>query len=103
EVAGGFDGYDVDLIFNGKLKNVAVPIEIILPGFGGDGVNGLPCLVTEFGLVPGATCEAWNAEVDPGHVFCSPQFRHAPKSEPRTLKSPRIAIYNSKIRYSLER
>ena len=86
----------------GMLENVAVPIEIRPPYLLGYPVDALPCLATEFRLIPGASRETWDAEIDASHFLWSPQLLHAGKSAPGPFEPPRIAVDDSDIGYPLK-
>src|SRR5262249_25023294 len=92
EVAGRLDRRHFGLVFDAKLENVAVPIEVLLPYLRGDLVDPLPCPPTEFRLVPRLGRQAWDAEVDARHLLGSPQLGHAGKSSPGPFTSARVAI-----------
>src|SRR5712671_4677108 len=69
EIAVRLDRRQLDFIFDNKVQNVAVPIEIGSPDFLRYPIDALPCLVTELRLVPGAGRETRDAESMPVTSF----------------------------------
>ena len=102
KVAGRLDRGDFDFVFDRKLENVAVPIEVVPPYSRGNLLDALPRPGTEFRLVPRTRRKARDAKVDARHLLVGPQLRHAGKPAPRTFEATRIAIYDSDVTYALE-
>src|SRR5436190_703855 len=102
KVAGRFDRRDLDFVFDRKLENVAVPIQVVSPYLRGNILDALPCLATEFRLVPSTRGKTRNAEVDARHLLGGSQLRHAGKPAPRPFEATRIAIHDPDICYALQ-
>ena len=102
EIAVRLDRRQLDFIFDNKVQNVAVPIEIGSPDFLRYPIDALPCLVTELRLVPGAGRETWDAEIDASHFLWGPDLSHAGESAPGPLEPSRATIDDPDIGNPLE-